>query len=159
MKKAVVVGLLIMAFSLGWFMHDTEIEPETEMPYGMMSSGLAPYDWVEQGRIHVYPSHIRIELKNAVWANFTNTHSMIPILSSKSNAIQIKPAKETDKHIGDIISFKTNGNKKRIIHRVIGVGLDEQGWFCLTKGDNNKEEDPFKIRFKHIERVVVAVIY
>ncbi|MBN1644446.1 hypothetical protein JW851_00200 [Candidatus Woesearchaeota archaeon] len=158
MKKIWLIGLLLLAFSLGWAINDTEISPETEMPLGT-NTGISPNDWIKQDDIHVYRSHIEIDLKNAVWANFTDTNSMTPVLGSKSNAIQVKPQNEEDIHIGDVISFRNKVNKRRIIHRVIGIGNDPEGRYFLTKGDNNKEEDNIKVRFNDIERVLVAVVY
>jgi len=156
MDKKIVIVLVFIAFLIG--MHSKNL-PETEMPYGQVSSGLAPTDWIKQDKIRVYPNFVQINLRNAKWANFTNTNSMIPVLSSKSNAIQIVPEKPEDIKIGDIVSFRNEKTKKRIIHRVIGIGSDITGIYFITKGDNNKEQDPFKVRFSDIERVVVAVIY
>ncbi len=159
MQKAIVIGLIVLAFFMGYSL-DKEALPETEMPYnGVVSDGLSPNDWISQDKIRVYPHYVRIDLRNALWSNFTNTHSMVPVLGSKSNAIQVKPKSENDICIGDIISFRTEKNKIRVIHRVIGIGQDTTGKYFVTKGDNNKEEDPYKVRFSQIERVVVAVIY
>ena len=151
MDKKTVIVLIFFAFLAGLSVNN-EVLPDTEMPLSTRNIGITPNDWIEQDKIHVYRSHIKIDLQNAVWANFTDTNSMTPVLSSKSNAIQIKPKYEEDIHIGDIISFRNKITKKRIIHRVIGLGND-------SEGDNNPEEDPFKVRFENIERVVVAVIY
>jgi len=159
-NKTTIIAIIILAFFAGFFANQEKIMPETEMPYpGILSTGMAPGNWVEQNRIRVYPHYIRIDFKNAKWANFTNTNSMIPVLSSKSNAIQVKPSSKDQLKIGDIISFRTQETKTRIIHRIIGIGQDEKGRYYITKGDNNKNEDPFKVRFKDIERVVVAVVY
>jgi hypothetical protein len=158
MKKSHLAGLLLIAFFFGFSINNTEITPETEMPAGV-GTGITPNDWITQDKIHVYRSYVKIDLKNAVWANFTDTDSMTPVLSSKSNAIQIKPEYEEDIHIGDIISFRNQINKRRIIHRVIGIGTDLEGKYFLTKGDNNPDEDNIKVRFEDIERVLVAVVY
>lgn len=44
------------------------------------------------------------------------------------------------------------------MHRVVEIGEDEQGWFAITKGDNNEEVDPGKRRFQDIKRITVGVI-
>jgi hypothetical protein len=46
-----------------------------------------------------------------------------------------------------------------IVHRVIEIGNDEDGWYAITKGDNNPTPDPWKIRFEWVRRITVAVIY
>ena len=45
-----------------------------------------------------------------------------------------------------------------IVHRVVEKGIDEQGVYFITKGDNNNIDD-CKIRFKDIDTVLIAVIY
>ncbi len=157
MDKKIVMVLIFFAFLAGVSVN-SEVLPETETPLGV-DTGIAPNDWITQDKIHVYKSHIKIDLQNAVWANFTDTNSMTPVLSSKSNAIQIKPKYEKDIHIGDIISFRNKNNKRRIIHRVIGLGTDSEGKYFLTKGDSNPDEDNIKVRFNDIDRVLVAVVY
>lgn len=159
MDKKTATGLIILAFLIGLSLNMTGTAPETEMPIGIQSTGMAPSNWIPQEKIHVYRNYIQIDLKDAVWANFTDTKSMIPVLSTNSNAIQIKPKTNADIKTGDIISFRNKINQRRIIHRVIGMGYDSEGKYFITKGDNNIEEDPFKVRFEDIERIVVAVIY
>ena len=46
-----------------------------------------------------------------------------------------------------------------VIHRVKEIGKDIEGWYLKAKGDNNEREDPERIRFSQIDRVVVAIIY
>lgn len=159
MDKKTATALAILAFLIWLCLNAAETAPETEALLGMQTTGLAPGNWIPQEKIHVYRNYIQIDLQNAAWANFTDTNSMIPTLGSKSNAIQIKPKSPEEIRIGDIISFNNKINQRRIIHRVIGIGHDRDGLYYITKGDNNIEEDPFKVRFEDVERVVVAVIY
>jgi uncharacterized protein (UPF0248 family) len=46
-----------------------------------------------------------------------------------------------------------------IIHRVVKIGQDSEGWYAILKGDNLSQEDPEKVRFDQVQRVVVAIIY
>jgi|GEM_PF-685829 len=119
----------------------------------------SPYDWIKENQIYVFKDKVIINLKNAEWATFTPTHSMDPVLDETANAIEIIPASEDDIHIGDIISYKSDYADGTIIHRVTKIGHDSNGWYCITKGDNIQSEDPGKIRFEQIRRIVVAIIY
>jgi len=84
---------------------------------------------------------------------------MDPVLDEKANAIEIIPKSNNNIHVGDIISYKSDYADGTIIHRVIRIGNDEKGWYCIVKGDNNQSPDPGKIRFNQIKRVLVAIIY
>ncbi len=126
---------------------------------------LTPKDRVKEEQIKVYKDKIVLKIKNAEWSKFGNTNSMIPFLDENSNAIQIKPKTEKELKEGDIISYsytiidEKRTRKEIIIHRIIKIGYDEKGWYAITKGDNNKKEDPEKVRFSQVKRVLVAIIY
>ena len=92
-----------------------------------------------------------------IWARIKDTHSMEPVLNKDSISLEISPDSISDIKIGDIISFSRNS--KTIIHRVIETKTDNQGWYAITKGDNNKDMDNFKVRFKQIKGVVVGILY
>ena len=119
----------------------------------------SPSDWIKESQIKVYDDKVVIEIPNAQWARFTDTKSMDPVIDSTANAIEIVPKNESEINVGDIISFTTKYTDGTIIHRVIEKGVDEQGTYFITKGDNNANPDPEKIRFSHVERVLVAIIY
>ncbi|MBR9691006.1 hypothetical protein GOV08_04965 [Candidatus Woesearchaeota archaeon] len=119
----------------------------------------SPFDWIKEEQIHVYNDRVVIDLKDAEWATFTDTNSMDPVIDFGSNAIEIVPKSTEDIHIGDIISYKSKYSTGTVIHRVVEIGSDDEGWYAKTKGDNNDNVDPGKIRFSQVQRVVVAVIY
>ncbi len=118
---------------------------------------LSPGDKIKEEQIHVYNNKVVIDLKDAEWASFTNTNSMDPVFDAEANAIEIKPKSLDEIDVGDIISYSTSNGI--IIHRVIEIGEDEQGWYAITKGDNNPIPDPYKVRFDDVKRIVVAIIY
>jgi len=119
----------------------------------------SPSDWIKEEQIKVYKDKVIIEIENAQWARFTDTKSMDPVLDSTANAIQIIPENESQIKVGDIISFETQYTKGTIIHRVIEKGQDNKGTYFITKGDNNINSDPGKLRFEQIRRVLIAIIY
>ncbi len=120
---------------------------------------LSPYDRIAEQNIRVEKDKVTINVQDAEWSRFTDTNSMDPIIDEGTNAIQIVPKSEEEIHVGDIVSYKSDYADGIIIHRVIETGYDEKGWYCLMKGDNNSRQDPGKIRFSQIKRVVVAIIY
>jgi len=116
-----------------------------------------PSDWVKEDQIKVYPNQIILNIQDATWAKFTDTHSMDPVLDKTTNALEIKPSSPNDIHLGDIIAYSSADGI--IIHRVIEKNIDNNGIYFLVKGDNNPTQDPVKVRFKDIEGVVIAIIY
>lgn len=55
-----------------------------------------------------------------------------------------------DIEIGDVIIWWDWRRDLRIIHRVYDIGEDREGWYCITKGDNNPGPDDPKIRMGDI---------
>lgn len=174
-----IIVIIVLVFSLGWLSHSMidsfvqpaeaiEAEPEIKQAPVIKetprpSSGAeraSPYDWVSMRDIHVERNRFWINAPTGYelqWNVLANTNSMDPLMDETSNAIQIIPKSTSDIHIGDIISYETEFGI--IIHRVISVGQDKDGWYATTKGDNVRTADPIKVRFKDIKRVVIAVIY
>lgn len=129
---------------------------EIQTPNGTAIEKDSPSNWVTEDQIKVTSEKIEINVKNAKWAKFTNTNSMDPVLDQGANAIQIKPTKKEQLSVGDIITY--NINNQKIIHRIIKINNDGE-WYCITKGDNNNQPDPNKIRFNQIEKVLIGIIY
>ncbi len=117
----------------------------------------APSDYLPQEKIHVYGNSIVLDIKDALWSQFTSTGSMIPLFDENANAVQILPENPDYINIGDIIAFRQK--KEIIIHRVVDTGTDEKGLYYITKGDNNILADTEKVRFDQIEGKIIAVIY
>jgi len=119
----------------------------------------SPSNWIKENQIKVYSDKVVIEMPNVQWAKFTDSNSMDPAIDSDSNALEVIPSSYEDIHVGDIISYEISEINGTIIHRVVETGFDESGWYAKTKGDNIPEQDPFKIRFENVKRIVIAIIY
>ena len=176
-KRSVFVFLAI--FLVGWLAHTTYstlgsnyAEPkqfevfEVENSDKLTGSAVvynaeksSPNDHIKESQIHVLKDKVIIDVKDASWARFTDTNSMDPIIDAGSNSIELKPKTTEDVKIGDIISYNSEYVDGLIIHRVVEVGEDKDGWFVGVKGDNLAKEDPGKVRFSQIEGVVVGIIY
>lgn len=158
-RKVIVI---LIVFALGWMLNDIFAALnafDLEKPFSSSAKELpSPSDWVDDRQIHVYDDKVIIDIDSAEWAGFYNTNSMDPLIDETSNAIEIKPASEDAIKVGDIISY-VDKDFNTIIHRVVDTGYDKEGKYFITKGDNNSAEDPEKVRFKQIKRVLVAVIY
>ena len=156
-----LLTLLVISFLLG-ALSTTAITQTTQTPNPLTGSATAPeragpQNWIAQEDIEIHEDHVRINLNEARWASFAPTGSMRPVLDQGAHAIQIQPTSPEQIQIGDIITY--DHNNRKIIHRVVDIQQDEQGTYYTTKGDNNNQPDPTKVRFKDIERVAVAIIY
>lgn len=116
----------------------------------------APYDFISEDKISIYPDKIVLEIENYTLSKYSFSKSMIPVFDSGANGVGIKPNSEEDIHVGDIITFRQENSL--IVHRVVKKGIDSEGWFFITRGDNNNIADD-KIRFSQIDSVLVALIY
>ena len=151
-----------MGFCLGFLVSLAILNlPAFELPLSISKSEEqnSPYNHISEDDIHVYDDKILLDVKGASWSTFADTNSMDPIIDKGANGLEIKPTTYLDVHVGDIISFKSNYIQGLLVHRVSKTGFDNQGWYAITKGDNNNNEDPGKVRFNDIEGVVIGVIY
>jgi signal peptidase I len=164
MKYGFVLGLIIV-FLLGWLtsIAFSEIQPvissDSNLVFTVTGANElpSPSDWVKREQIKVYKDRIVIEIPNAVYAEFSDTNSMDPVLDFGANGIEITPQSADQIQVGDIIAYESE--QGTIIHRVIEKGFDSDGVYFIAKGDNNKVADPHKIRFEQVKRVLVALIY
>jgi hypothetical protein len=120
---------------------------------------ISPTDRIAHEKIFVKDDEIIIKLSSASKGTIINTYSELPLLNENSTTLEIKPRDETDIHIGDIIVYYSNSYRAYIIHRVISQGVDNEGWFVITKGDNNFLPDDELVRFAQIKSIVVGIIY
>jgi signal peptidase I len=117
-----------------------------------------PKDRIKEEQILVTKEKITINQKGVMWSRIANTESMNPVFDKGHNIFFIKPVKE-DLQVGDIISFyRKIDNVQNVIHRIIEIGNDSQGWYVITKGDNCTTTDG-KTRFEDIHKVVIGIIY
>ena len=160
--KILSVSLLILGFCLGFLVSLAILNlPAFELPLSISKSEEqnSPYNHISEDDIHVYDDKILLDVKGASWSTFADTNSMDPIIDKGANGLEIKPTTYLDVHVGYIISFKSNYIQGLLVHRFSKTGFDNQGWYAITKGDNNNNEDPGKVRFNDIEGVVIGVIY
>lgn len=127
--------------------------------YQIPSSKTGPYDRIKRENIQIYDDRIVIDLKEAIIADIGDTHSLEPLIDKDTNVIEIIPESPRDIYLGDLVAYESEVYNLTILHRVISVGKDEQGWFATMKGDNNLQPDPEKVRFSQVKSIVVGVVY
>ena len=118
----------------------------------------SPSDWIKESQIEMRPDGVLIKVNNPQWAILANTNSMDPVFDDTSHLIQEIPQSAADIQLGDIVSYASPMGFS-IVHRVIEIGNDEEGWYAILKGDNNPTPDPWKVRFDMVRRVTVMVVY
>lgn len=111
---------------------------------------------VNNSEIEVMPDKIIININNISIGKFANTTSMSPLITEDSKGIVIEPKSENEIKKGDIIIYEQNSIL--IVHRVIETGYDNEGWYCITKGDNTQQADG-KIRFNQIKSILIGILY
>jgi len=167
-----------IAILIGWMLHDVSslssfgmtelpssitgliVQEDTSHINYISEERFSPSDIISEEHIRVQEDRIIIMVDNPQWAMFTNTNSMDPVFDEGSHALQIVPTSSEDISVGDIISYETTDNTNRvIIHRVVEIGQDKEGWYAVTKGDNNPIEDPEKVRFIQVKKLLIGIIY
>ena len=116
-----------------------------------------PQDRIPENKIALTKQSVVFSVNNPILAKFTDTGSMLPVITAGSHAIEIVPRTPEELAVGDIVSYELDG--KTLVHRIIETGQDSQGWYAKAKGDNLDNPDPGKVRFSQVRRVVVAIIY
>ena len=149
-----LIGFLIANFINFYFVYG--LENPLFKNFGFSDSKEAPFDFIKEDQIEVYPDKVIIKIKNPSIGRYAPTGSMVPTFNENSNGIRIKPRSEKDIHVGDIITFRQDGSL--IVHRVIDIGTDKDGTYFITRGDSNSLDDG-KIRFKDIQYVMVGIIW
>lgn len=120
---------------------------------------ISPYNYLDADDIRVYSDRVELNVAQPSITAVAKTHSMDPLIDNDTHIIQITPKSPDDIHIGDIVSYRSKYADGVIVHRIIGTGEDEQGWFAELKGDNNLLRDPGFIRFDQIEKIGIIIVY
>lgn len=118
---------------------------------------ISPHDIIAESQIVNTRQTVTIHDKNLSLTRYTDTNSMDPVLDNTSTGIERIGVSIEEIEVGDIITFFYMG--QNIAHRVIEKGVDEQGIFVKTKGDNVPIVDGIKIRQEQIKGVLVGIIY
>ena len=116
-------------------------------------------DHTSLDKIMVYDEYALINISGLSLAQYEDTNSMDPILDSEANGLEVVP-REQDLDIGDIVAYRSNKIDGLIVHRIVDMGVDENGKTYYTlKGDNNSKPDTEQVYFDQIEYLLVGVLW
>ena len=97
-------------------------------------------------------------LPNVIKNTVQNTNSMEALLDA--NHIVILSNNQVYKDalkLGSIVVWLSSPSN--IIHSIVEIGEDEQGWYCYTQGANIDSRDTMKVRKENIEWVAIGVFW
>ncbi len=157
--KYMTIALTLTFFVLGWFTNSilNTIQFHQEKPFLGDQERASPYDRIKDEHLELNKDFLKINFKNLHIAYYSNTNSMDPVLDEDSFGIEWIPESEKDIHIGDIVAYKAGDFL--IVHRVVDIKKDKEGWYALLKGDNSRSDAKEKVRFNQIRYVVLGVLY
>ncbi len=156
MKKTTILSILILLLLFANLAYSFNLKN----PSVFVSNELiSPADRITERNIHIYSDKIIIDLPGATYARYADTNSMDPIIDKNATGIEIIPNSENEIQIGDIITYQPTWSNNLTVHRVIEIGIDEDGWYCYAKGDNTSIIDPERIRFNQVKYILVGVLY
>lgn len=160
--RIAIIMVLTAIFVTGWFssiVASNYTFDLSQAPLAKARERISPADHIKESQIRVYKDRIIIDVDNAIWARYTDTNSMDPLFDNGANGIEIKPESEESLNVGDIIAYKASWASGTVIHRIIETGYDDNGWYAITKGDNNSSPDPSPVRFSQVEFLLIGIIY
>jgi len=120
-------------------------------------AGEPPQNRIPLERVFVGENQVVIDVHDVVPGITASSESMRPFLGNDTIVLEIVPNAPGDIAVGDVIIYEFEDH--RIIHRVIKIGVDDEGWYAILKGDNNPYPDAQPVRFDQVKGVVVGIIY
>ena len=150
-----MIGFLSCAILFGLFF----ISQDSEVPIATgfaVANVEAPSDKISERDIVILEDMIILKIPNSTLSTYAPTGSMRPLFDEGANGIRVVPSGPEDVEVGDIVSYRSNGDL--IVHRVVRKGVDSEGLYFVLKGDNNTLADE-RVRFEDIEYITVGVIW
>lgn len=91
-------------------------------------------------------------------AGIQDTNSMDGLLDIGLWPYMTKDFTIDDLTTGDVIIY-TKGGNEQIMHQIVFIGEDKEGWFCICRGLNNFFPDAWAIRFPQIISRLAMIVY
>ena len=99
------------------------------------------------------------------WGVIPNTGSMEPFVDDGMRVLlaPLTGTEHQDLIIGDVIAFQVpvELGSQLILHRIVEIGDDAEGWYCETRGDSPfiTENDPWLVRADWIRWLYRGVVH
>ncbi len=165
LKISLVVLMVLFVVLLGLALIPVNERPTSGIFYnigntlGVAMNQPTSSDYIQEQDIEIYNDKIIINVAGAVMSRYAPTGSMLPGINHTANGIEIPITDVNQIYVGDIIAFQPKKDSNElIVHRVIEIGYDSEGWYCITKGDNNPVDDG-KIREWQVKFKTIMIIY
>jgi len=174
-RLKIIIGIVLIGIALFGFSTERQVldisEEESNIlfpnlhllkdSYVVRNTDFTPKDRIEQDNINFRKVKVSIDLSKfngkCHMSQYSNSDSMLPLLDKGHNGVSCVPNGPSDIRVGDVISF-IHGNST-VVHRVVRVGQDTEGYFYLTKGDNLDRKDSVVTRYGDVVGVLVMIIY
>lgn len=154
-KKALYLSLLAIFFILGWFLNSVSLNIHQEKPFFGDEERLSPYNRIEEKHLQLFSDKLIVNFPEIKLAHYTNTNSMDPLIDEHTIGLEIVPESKEEIHKGDVIAYESGNDL--IVHRVVAISEDDQGWYAVLKGDNSASYE--LVRFEQIKYILVGVLY
>jgi len=156
-ELSVILFMFLLGVGFANGIQYIHISEENPLSLTLIGSPTPPSSTLNSNDIEIHPEKIIINIPGASISRYAATGSMLPVLNEASKGIKIPVTDPEQLHIGDIVTYE-NTKGDLIIHRIVSIGLDENGTFYLTKGDNNLAIDA-KVRYEQIKYKLIALVY
>ena len=119
-------------------------------------------DILNKSEIHVFDDKVVLD-GEYVRLSPSGTNSMLPLFGL-GNDLLCRYTDGVNLSVGSIITFDVSWYDEGqyntpVAHRIISVGSDEEGFYYITKGDNNPNIDSWRVRPENVNTLVTGVIY
>lgn len=138
-------------------------EQQTYIRGGLSGEVPSPRAKIEPQEIN-YDEHTEVlsisNVKSPLWVtSVQDSNSMEPLVDIGHIVILSQDPKYLDAlNLGDIIIWEKS-EVESIIHSIIEISQDGDGWYCRTQGLNNNYPDEKKIRKDKIKWVALLVVW
>ncbi|MDO8628555.1 MAG: hypothetical protein Q7R56_02265 [Nanoarchaeota archaeon] len=148
----IIIGLLIITFSLGWLANELYHNPplRLEHPFPGLPEQASPHQRIRINDLSQTKDHLTINQDNTILVTYTNTNSMDPLLDDNSIGIEI-PYQGQKLGIGDIISYTYE--EQHLVHRITAI----EGTTYTMQGDNSNTTHT--IQQKDIKGILIGILY
>ena len=122
---------------------------------------ISPNDWVKIDQFQYSPLYSTLTitgLKEIEVRGVADTGSMDGLVDYGHNVILTKNFDRDKLAVGDIIAYYQI-NLNLTLHRIVEMGIDNNGKWYHTRGDNCIENDGYRLRNEHVKYLCIGVVY